>query len=207
MQCEKVSQLSSKNSNISIVRVSISFLVLLLLGGCFDEPLVYKKGRYPTSECKKELKSGRDFSPSKKIDKIVVSKSKREMYLYRDGRKVESFRVSLGKNPKGHKVKRGDHRTPIGSYTITRKNCNSKYYRMIHISYPNKKDIDMAKKRGVSPGAGITIHAQPFWNANGKGDDYTLKKNWTHGCIAISNSSMDKLWYTLKRGTPIVITK
>lgn len=190
-----------------MMRLSISFLVLILLSGCFDDPLVYKKGRYSTSECKKELKIGKDFAASKKIDKIVVSKSKREMYLYRGGHKVDTFRVSLGENPKGHKVKRGDHRTPIGSYSITRKNCNSKYYRMIHISYPNKSDREIAKKRGVSAGSGITIHAQPFWNADGKGDDYTLKRDWTHGCIAISNSSMDRLWYSLKRGTPIVIKR
>jgi len=150
---------------------------------------------------------GKDFYPSKKIDKLVVSKSKREMYLYRAGKKIDTFRVSLGKNPKGHKIKRGDRRTPVGSYTITRKRCHSKYYRMINISYPNKRDKDMAKKRGVSPGSGITIHAQPFWNADGNGDDYTLKRNWTNGCIAISNSSMDRLWYTLKRGTPIVIVR
>jgi len=190
-----------------MARLSISLVVLMLLSGCFDDKLVFKKGKYTTKECRKELKVGDDFSTSKKIDKILVSKSEREMYLYRDGKKVYTFRVSLGKNPKGHKIKRGDRRTPIGSYSITRKSCNSKYYRMIYISYPNKKDIDMAKKRGVSPGAGITIHAQPFWNADGKGDDYTLKHNWTNGCIAISNSSMDRLWYTLKQGTPIVIVK
>ncbi|SFV64676.1 ErfK/YbiS/YcfS/YnhG family protein [hydrothermal vent metagenome] len=192
---------------MSIVRFSISFLVLILLSGCFDDALVFKRGKYPLGECKKELKVGRDFSISKKIDKIVVSKSKRMMYLYRGGKKVHSFRVSLGKNPKGHKIKRGDRRTPVGSYSITRKSCNPKYYRMIYLSYPNKRDRDMAKRRGVSPGGGITIHAQPFWNADGKGDDYTLKKNWTNGCIAISNSSMDILWYTLKVGTPIEILK
>jgi len=182
-------------------------LILILFSGCFSEHLVFKKGKYSTKECRKEMRVGKDFSKSKKIDKIVVSKKRREMYLYRGGKKIDTFRVSLGKNPKGHKIKRGDRRTPVGSYTITRKRCHSKYYRMINISYPNKRDRDMAKKRGVSPGSGITIHAQPFWNEDGKGDDYTLKHNWTNGCIAISNSSMDRLWYALKRGTSIVITK
>lgn len=190
-----------------MAKFTMSLSLLMLFGGCFDNKLVYKKGRYPTRECKKELRTDKDFIPSKRIDKIVVSKRKREMYLYRGSHKVDTFAVSLGKNPKGDKIKRGDYRTPIGSYSITRKDCNSKYYRMIHISYPNREDIAKARERGVSPGSGITIHAQPFWNADGKGDSYTLKHNWTNGCIAITNSSMDKLWYALKQGTPIVIVK
>jgi len=76
---------------------------------------------------------------------------------------------------------------------------------MIYISYPNKKDIDMAKKRGVSPGAGITIHAQPKWNADGKGDSYTLAHNWTQGCVAVTNAAMKELWYAVREGVPITI--
>jgi murein L,D-transpeptidase YafK len=183
-------------------------VISLLLSGCFDdEKLVFKKGKYNILECKEELSVGKDLIEEKKIDKIVVYKSKREMNLYRDGDKIYTFRISLGKRPEGRKIKRGDHKTPEGSYTITRKICNSKYYRMIYISYPNHDDKIRAKKMGLSPGSGITIHAQPFWNGDGKGDNYTLSKDWTNGCIAISNSSMDILWYALKLGTPIEIKK
>jgi len=181
-------------------------IISLLLSGCFDdEKLVFKKGKYNISECKQELRVGDDLIKEKKIDKIVIYKSKREMHLYRDDDKIYTFRISLGKRPKGRKTKRGDRRTPIGSYKITHKRCNSKYYRMIYISYPNHNDIVRAKRLGFSPGSGITIHAQPFWNGDGKGDNYTLSKDWTNGCIAISNSSMDILWYALKLGTPIEI--
>lgn len=193
---------------MNYIKPFIIFVALFFLSACSEkEKLVYIKGDYPTKECKKEIQSGKDFSEAKKIDKIIVSKSKREMYLYKKDEKLYTFRVSLGKNPKGDKIKSGDHRTPIGSYSITRKQCSSKYYRMIYISYPNTNDIKEAQKRGVSPGRGITIHAQPFWNQNGKGDEYTLAHDWTHGCIAITDSSMDTLWYSLQRGTPIIIKK
>ena len=184
----------------------VTLITLLLFTACSDkEKLVYVEGDYPTKECREEIKEGRDFSKEKEIDSIIVSKTKREMYLYKGDEKLYTFRVSLGKHPKGNKIKQGDYRTPIGSYSITRKSCNPNYYRMIYISYPNAADRKAARERGVAVGSGITIHAQPFWNKNGKGDEYTLAHDWTNGCIALSNSSMNILWYSLKKGTPIII--
>jgi murein L,D-transpeptidase YafK len=52
-------------------------------------------------------------------DKIVVDKSDRKMYLYKNGSLLGSMPVSLGANDhQGPKVKRGDKRTPIGTYTV-----------------------------------------------------------------------------------------
>lgn len=178
-----------------------------LLTGCGDNvKLVYKKGNYKVAECRKELQLGNHFSADKKIDLIVVDKSDRKMYLYKNGKVLYTLRISLGKNPDGPKIRIGDFRTPEGNYRITYKKCHPKYYRMISVSYPNKEDIRNAKKRGVSPGSGITIHAQPFWNADGKGNNFTLSHDWTNGCIAITNYGMDLLWYSVKSGTPIRIT-
>jgi hypothetical protein len=57
----------------------------------------------------------------------------------------------------------------------------------------------------VSPGGDITIHAQPTWNANGKGNKYTLSRNWTEGCVAVTNDAMKQLWYAVREGVPIII--
>ncbi len=184
---------------------SLVAMVLFFVGCNNGTKLVYKEGSYQTSECRKELRSGGHFKKDKKIDKIIVSKKKHEMYIYKNKKKIHTFRISIGKNPKGHKVKMGDHRTPEGSYFITRKKCHPKYYRMIFISYPNSKDIKAARVRGDSPGSAITIHAQPFWNDNGKGNNFTLSKDWTNGCIAITNNAMDMLWYAIDYGIPIKI--
>jgi len=53
------------------------------------------------------------------------------------------------------------------------------------ISYPNEADKARARVRGVNPGGYITIHGQPKWNADGRGDEYTLSRDWTEGCVAV----------------------
>jgi murein L,D-transpeptidase YafK len=180
---------------------------VLLFTGCSLSPKV--KGKYyDIEECKKEMALAEDIDEGERIDKIVVYKSKRKMDLYRNGKVVDTLPVSLGKNSsKGDKIKQGDHRTPEGEYWIRRKLCSQKYYRSLCISYPNAQDIAQARKRGVKPGGDITIHAQPVWNADGKGDDYTLKRNWTEGCVAVTNKAMEKLWYAVREGVPITIKK
>jgi len=178
-------------------------LMLLLLNGC-NNPEV-KGNRYTLEECKKELLEAKDFSQTKSIDRIVVVKKDRTMYLYKNGKVQSSFPVSLGKNPVGNKVKQGDNKTPEGKFWIHRKLCSPKYYRSLCISYPRPQDIAKAKSKGVNPGGDITIHAQPTWNADGRGDSYTLANNWTHGCVAITNSAMKQLWYAVREGVPVII--
>jgi len=139
-------------------------------------------------------------------DKIVVDKSDRTMTLYRTGVEMDSMQVSLGANDyQGNKVKRGDKRTPIGTYTILNKRCHPIKYMAMTISYPNAADRAKAAQIGVDPGSDITIHGQPNWNADGHGDSYTLSKDWTDGCIALSNSDMRKLWSKVRVGTKIII--
>lgn len=174
-----------------------------MMNGC-KEPEV-EGNHYTLQECKKELLSAQDFDESEKIDRIVVSKKERKMYLYRNGKVQSVFPVSLGKNPVGDKLQKGDNRTPEGTFWIHRKLCSPKYYRSLCISYPRPEDIAAAKRRGVDPGGSITIHAQPVWNADGHGDSYTLSHNWTQGCVAVTNSAMKQLWYAVREGVPVTI--
>jgi len=161
--------------------------------------------QYTLEACKKELLDAEDLDVEQKIDHIVVVKKERRMYLYREGKVQSSFPVSLGKNPIGQKVQKGDNRTPEGKFWIHRKLCSPKYYRSLCISYPRPQDIEAARKRGVDPGGSITIHAQPVWNADGHGDSYTLAHNWTQGCVAVSNRAMKQLWYAVREGVPVTI--
>ncbi len=177
--------------------------VLFGINGC-GQPEV-DGDHYTLNACKKELLEAEDFDESQKIDKIVVIKKERRMYLYRNGKVMSSFPVSLGKNPVGQKVEKGDNRTPEGEFWIHRKLCSPKYYRSLCISYPRPQDIEAAKRRGVDPGGSITIHAQPTWNADGHGDSYTLSHNWTQGCVAVTNSAMRQLWYAVREGVPVII--
>ena len=162
-------------------------------------PISVTNREYTLNDCNQTLLS------SELIDKISVYKSSRNLYLYKDSQIIYQFKISLGKNPKGHKLKQGDFKTPIGRYKIIAKKCDKRYYRVITISYPDSEDLARGIKNGVNVGSGITIHSQPTWNADGRGDKYTLSKDWTQGCIAITTADMQILWSRLKIGTPIEI--
>ncbi|NEW60180.1 L,D-transpeptidase family protein [Sulfurovum sp. bin170] len=141
-----------------------------------------------------------------RASKIVVVKSKRVMILLDEYDNLLSrHRISLGENPEGQKLKKGDKKTPEGTYKIIDKRKDKKYYREILISYPNREDKTRAKELGVNPGNGITIHAQVpmFWNGNG--DDYTLSHDWTNGCMAMTNSGMNTIWDMVALGTTVEI--
>ncbi|MEY3090309.1 MAG: hypothetical protein RL113_625 [Pseudomonadota bacterium] len=163
-------------------------------------------GSYATKECINELAKGAEIDQSSKIDKIVVYKKKRKMYAYRSGKLVGEYRISLGKNgDKGDKIQMGDYRTPEGCYRIVRKKCDPRLFRSLMISYPDPQDIADARARGVKPGGYITIHGQPKWNADGRGDSYTLSKDWTEGCMAVTNRDMETLWRAVQNGVKIEI--
>ena len=184
---------------------------ILLMGyfltGCNQQSFgKLDKTPYATKECRKRLSRGSEIDTPSKIDKIVVYKKKRKLTTYRQGKKIDEFRISMGKNGnKGDKVQEGDYRTPEGSYRIVRKKCDNRLYRSLMISYPNASDKARARKRGVRAGGYITIHGQPKWNADGRGDKYTLSHDWTEGCIAVSNKAMDQLWKAVQNGVKIDI--
>jgi len=196
------------------MRVKLGILgasCVLLMSGCGNSKVAYgkvDKTPYATKQCINELSRGAEIDRSSKIDKIVVYKKKRMMYTYKNGKLVDKFRISLGANGGangGNKVKAGDYRTPEGSYTIVRKKCDNRLYKSLMISYPNEADKARARARGVSPGGYITIHGQPKWNADGRGDDFTLSRDWTEGCMAVPNSAMDRLWAAVEKGVKIEI--
>ncbi len=191
--------------------VLLGAVFALLLSACNNSRIAYRKADntpYVTKQCINQLSRGAEIDHGNKIDKLVVYKKKRMMYAYKNGKLVEKFRISLGDKggaDGGDKVKVGDCRTPEGSYKIVRKKCDARLYKSLMISYPSQADKARARKRGVNPGGYITIHGQPKWNADGRGDAFTLSRDWTEGCMAIPNAAMDKLWTAVENGVKIDI--
>lgn len=136
-------------------------------------------------------------------DQIVVYKSKRMMYLMKDGHILRKYRIALGKNPLGHKLEWGDFRTPEGRYRINLKNGNSSFYRSLRISYPDNSDADVAAALDVPPGDWIMIHGMP--NDRNAAIMHHPERDWTNGCIAVTNREMDEIWRLVQVGTPINI--
>jgi murein L,D-transpeptidase YafK len=136
-------------------------------------------------------------------DYILVEKSKSLLTLFQKGKPFASFHVALGGNPIGHKQQEGDHKTPEGHYVLDAKNSNSGYTKSIHISYPNSADLARAKSQGVAPGGAVMIHGQK--NGFGWAAFATQRINWTKGCIALSNSDMERVWKSITVPTHIEI--
>lgn len=138
-----------------------------------------------------------------RADQVVVLKSERKLILKQGAATLREYRVALGFSPVGAKEAEGDGKTPEGSYLIDYRNVASKYHRSLHISYPSPKDIAGAKKRGVSPGGMIMIHGLPD-SLGFLGQSHRLK-DWTLGCIAVTNAEIEEIWQLVPDGTPIDI--
>ncbi len=141
--------------------------------------------------------------PDNSISKIVVYKSEHKLELRCDDRLIKTYSVALGKNPVGHKQRQGDNKTPEGIYKISGKNPNSRFHKSLKVSYPNEKDIICAKNNCVDPGGDIMIHGlHKTFAWIGKAH---LARDWTQGCIAVTNDEMDEIYRTVKVGATIEI--
>lgn len=137
------------------------------------------------------------------IDYIFVEKSKRVLIVYQGDKLIKTYKIALGPNTKGHKEKEGDCKTPKGIYSIAAKNPYSQYHKSLKLSYPNKKDQQHAAKLGCSPGGYIMIHGLgKSFSWLGKGH---YLRDWTLGCIAVTNEEIDEIYSSVAVGTKIKI--
>ena len=136
-------------------------------------------------------------------DKVIVDKGDRKLYLIKEGEAFRTFDIALGIRPVGDKEHEGDFKTPEGSYQLDTRNPHSEYFLSIHVSYPNGQDIRAARSKGLNPGGAIMIHGQP--NSPTRSEAYYRTRDWTNGCIALSNSDMIDIWLMTNNDTPIEI--
>jgi murein L,D-transpeptidase YafK len=141
--------------------------------------------------------------PETRVDRVLVLKKERTMQLLSHGRVVHSYKVALGGDPIGRKTRQGDHKTPEGIYVLDSRNAHSRFYKSIHISYPSPQDRAAAHQKGISPGGDVFIHGLP--NGYGWVRASHRLKDWTDGCIAVSNDEMDEIWIAVANSTPIEI--
>lgn len=155
---------------------------------------------------------------------IRISKENQSLYVYRGEALIATYPTDLGYNFFADKEKRGtaaepDHwRTPEGEFYVVSKNPRSEFYRALVLNYPNTEDAERGKKAGMISddqynsivnadrefllppmntelGGWIEIH----------GDGTGRRANWTHGCIAVQNDQIDRLWDIVSVGTPVLI--
>jgi lipoprotein-anchoring transpeptidase ErfK/SrfK len=135
---------------------------------------------------------------------LVVSKEPHTLTLYVHGEALKTYRIDLGFNWIADKAHAGDGATPEGRYRVVARlnDGASTYYKALLLDYPNAQDrADYARARRsgevpASSGIGglIEIHGE-----GGRGRD------WTEGCIAVTNPDMDDVFARVGIGTPVTI--
>lgn len=134
------------------------------------------------------------------VTSVVLNKGARGLHLLHGEHVLESYKVALGFAPVGPKRVKGDGRTPEGTYLIDRRNPNSDFHLSLGISYPNARDVQLARAMGMEPGGDIFIHGQPNPGIKkGRGSD------WTAGCIAVKDREIEEIYAMVRTGTPITI--
>lgn len=193
---------------IAVEKIEMKKLIILLLIFIIAVLLVLRFHQFIPSSAIEKTKTQYVDWQHVEVDKVEVYKSKRELKLLQQGQVIKTYKMRLGFEPIGHKTTEGDGKTPEGLYQLDWRNPNSQFYKSLHISYPNAQDRVQAKNRGVSAGGDVMIHGSMKALGGAKGQplyQYLPTKDWTWGCIAVSNQDMDELWENIKNGTPIEI--
>jgi murein L,D-transpeptidase YafK len=131
-------------------------------------------------------------APSIRADTILIVKHERKLYLLRDNSPLRSYRIALGLSPTGAKEHEWDFRTPEGSYIIDFRQEHSHYFKALHISYPSASDLKRSTAQHQRVGGDIYIHGEP--NLPTKPVSYYKTRDWTNGCIALSDEDLQDVW-------------
>lgn len=107
---------------------------------------------------------------------VTVIARKRQLWLCQDGAALAKFQVAMGRGGVD-KRRKGDGRTPLGTYALGSPRPSARYGVFIPIDYPTP---DQAAD-GFT-GSNVGIHGPPRGLTE---PDYpTTAVDWTQGCIA-----------------------
>lgn len=168
----------------------LSVATLLLSTQSYSQSLSSEQDRRYTETVSRVIEDSRRNGYS-----LLVNKRDREAYLFQNGSIDTTFNVGLSIKPEGDKLYEGDGKTPEGVYRIDvvkdgTPGKTSQFGLAFLLNYPtqhDKKEFLEAKSKGLIPdgiksaGSAIEIHTGP---------DY---KDWTIGCVAISEEGMEFL--------------
>jgi murein L,D-transpeptidase YafK len=148
----------------------------------------------------KEMAEISQASDNSTVDRIVVQKKYKKLYLMSKNQILKSYDIAMGPNAdKGPKTFQGDNKTPEGIYNVEFKNPKSNYYMALKVSYPNGKDIAYAQSKNKSAGNFIMIHGFPVKPIDGLipqivKDEQHPAVNWTQGCMAVTDREIEEIY-------------
>ena len=71
---------------------------------------------------------------------LVVYKNNKELALKKANNIVKKYHIATGKGGKGTKRKRGDSKTPLGVYRVSKFSKSNRFHYLIQLDYPNLID-------------------------------------------------------------------
>ena len=135
------------------------------------------------------------------IQRILIEKAARRMTIWQQSGPARTYRIALGFEPRGSKIRQGDGRTPEGIFRIDRLNPQSRFHLSLGLDYPQPHHRVAARRAGFSPGGDIMIHGQPNTIPRG----YRVKGDWTEGCIAVDDHEIEEIFAMARIGTEVEI--
>lgn len=145
---------------------------------------------------------------SPEIRLLCISKKDHTLQAFdKKGNAVYSFApVVTGRVP-GPKTQRDDGRTPEGKYKIRLRVLNHpRYYKLLLLSYPNRRDRKKAKWQNLDPGDDICIHGFADGEKGVEQKQKYQKDGGTAGCVVLPNKEMDFLCDHVSSRTNVRIT-
>jgi len=151
-----------------------------------------------------------------KKPEIKISKMKRSLEVYDDGRLVKTFSMVLGFSPDGDKEIEGDGRTPEGEFYVATKNPKSKFHLSLGLSYPSMDAAERGLKKGLITKAehdaileALREGRMPPQKTALGGEIYIhgggVERDWTWGCVALRNEEIEQLFASIPLGTKVTI--
>lgn len=122
---------------------------------------------------------------------ILIDRSKRRLYLYKGNTIIRSYPVAVGM--KGFE-------TPIGKYTVVRKDINPTWYP------PSWADETQPVKYPASPlGPRRLLLSDRSYGIHGTLSESAIGKAVTHGCIRLHNKDIKELYNLVSVGIKVSI--
>ncbi len=155
---------------------------------------------------------------------VQVDTKAQTLQVMEGDRVLDNFgRVALGVAGAGLKLRRGDDKTPLGSFRVSWFNNRSRFGLFIGLDYPNRAyaqaalndgridsqthgRIVAALDAGRIPPQDTTLGGQIGIHGLGAGNpDVHGLFNWTNGCVALTDAEMLRLVKWIEPGTRVEI--
>jgi hypothetical protein len=149
---------------------------------------------------------------------LIVDKSTYQLNLFAGNVHLKSYDIGLSNQPKGDKLRRGDRRTPLGTFYI----CEKFPMRgWMEISYPGARHAKIGIEKNIidkhqydeivacEKAGGIPWHYSPMGNDVGfhaAGFPYKrMRKDSTAGCIVLEDPEAFELFHAVPLGSKVTI--